>query len=75
MIETILIFARIGKAHVTVDVAPGLRIEKTLWFIVHSVGKDGIADGLIAGHVDADIGGGEHGNTRSHVGWRMDLSD
>ena len=60
-----------AKAHVSVIVNPQLTIEKDLWFVVHSVGKDGIADGFVGGHADADLTGGVHGNSRSHVGWRI----
>ncbi|MDX1429384.1 MAG: hypothetical protein R3282_03805 [Rhodothermales bacterium] len=63
-----------GTAHVTVVVNPDLTIEKDLWFVIHSVGMDGIANGFAGGHADADLGDGVHGNSRTHVGWRMDLS-
>lgn len=64
-----------AKAHVTVVVNPQFSIEKDLWFVIHSVGKDGIADGFAGGHADADLGGGAHGNSLSPVGWRIDTSD
>ena len=63
-----------AKAHVTVIVNPQLTIEKDLWFVIHSVGKDGIANGFAGGHADADLGP-EHGNSQTHVGWRIDLSE
>ena len=63
-----------AKAHVTVIVNPQLTIEKELWFIIHSIGKDGIANGFAGGHADADLGG-PHGNSQTHMGWRMDLSE
>jgi len=62
-----------AKAHVTVVVNPELTIEKDLWFIIHSVGKDGIANGFVGGHADADLGG-PHGNSQTHQGYRMDIS-
>jgi hypothetical protein len=64
-----------AKGHVTVIVGPQLTIEKDLWLVIHSVGKDGIANGFAGGHADAEIGGGEHGNSQSHVGWRVELSE
>lgn len=60
-----------GKGHVTVFINPEFSIEKDLWFMIHSVAGDGIANGFFGGHVDADLGGGVHGNSRTHVGWRM----
>jgi hypothetical protein len=38
---------------------------------VHSVGKNGIANGFDGGHAMADLGNGVHGDARSHVGHRM----
>ena len=65
-----------GTAKATVDVviAPGVVIHKTLWFVIHSVGKDGVANGFAGGHADADLGDGVHGNTRTHQGWRINTS-
>ena len=63
-----------AKAHVTVIINPERTIEKDLWFVLHSVGKNGIANGFAGGHADADLGGA-HGNSQSHVGWRMELSE
>jgi hypothetical protein len=64
-----------GKSKVSVYVpAADITIEKTLWFVVHSVDKNGIAHGFAGGHADADLGDGMHGNARTHVGWRMDSS-
>jgi hypothetical protein len=60
---------------VTVIVNPDLTIEKDLWFVLHSVGKNRIANGFAVGHADADLGTGVHGNSQTHVGWRMDLSE
>jgi hypothetical protein len=60
-----------ATGEVTVVVAPGVEIQKKLWLIVHSVGKDGIANGWDGGHAGADLGDGVHGNARSHVGHRM----
>lgn len=60
-----------AKAHVTVIVNPELTIEKDLWFVIHSVGKDGIANGFGGGHADANLGGGVHGDSLTHVGWRI----
>jgi hypothetical protein len=59
---------------VTVVVAPGVEIKKKLWLIIHSVGKDGIANGFDGGHAEADLGGGTHGNTLSHVGHRIETA-
>lgn len=61
----------VATGEVTVVVAPGVEIEKKLWLIIHSVGKDGIANGFDGGHAEADLGGGAHGNALSHVGHRM----
>lgn len=63
-----------ATGEVTVVVAPGVEIKKKLWLIVHSVGKDGIANGFDGGHAGADLGGGVHGNARSHVGHRMEIA-
>ena len=63
-----------AKSHVTVVVNPQLTIEKDLWFVIHSIGKDGIANGFAGGHADADLGD-SHGNSQTHVGWRMNLSE
>lgn len=60
-----------ATGEVTVVVAPGVQIQKKLWLIIHSVGKDGIANGFDGGHAEADLGDGVHGNARSHVGHRM----
>jgi hypothetical protein len=60
-----------AKASVKVTIAPGVVIEKFLWFVLNSVGKDGIANGFAGGHAEAEIGGGVHGNTRTHVGTRI----
>ena len=60
-----------ATGEVTVLVAPGVEIQKKLWLILHSVGKEGIANGFDGGHADADLGDGVHGNARSHVGHRM----
>jgi hypothetical protein len=56
---------------VTVVVAPGVEIQKKLWLVIHSVGKDGIANGFDGGHADADLGDGAHGNALSHEGDRI----
>ena len=63
-----------ATGEVTVVVAPGVEIEKKLWLIVHSVGRDGIANGFDGGHADADLGDGVHGNARSHVGHRIEIA-
>jgi hypothetical protein len=60
-----------AKASVKVVIAPGVVIEKSLWFILYGIGKDGIANGFAGGHADADLGNGVHGNTRTHVGSRI----
>ena len=60
----------VATADVIVQI-PGGTIEKRLWFVIHSVGKDGIADGFAGGHADADLGGGTHGNARVHEGNRI----
>lgn len=60
----------VGTANVTVQI-PGGEIQKKLWFVVHSVGRDGIARGFGGGHADADLGGGTHGNARVHEGNRI----
>lgn len=61
----------VTTGEVTVQVAPGVEIKKKLWLIIHSVGKDGIANGFDGGHAHADLGEGAHGNTLSHVGHRI----
>ena len=61
----------VTTGEVTVQVAPGVEIKKRLWLIIHSVGKDGIANGFDGGHAHADLGEGAHGNTLSHVGHRI----
>jgi hypothetical protein len=61
-----------STGEVTVVIAPGVKIKKKLWLIIHSVGKEGIADGFDGGHADADLGGGAHGNSLSHVGHRIE---
>lgn len=63
-----------ATGEVTVVIAPGVQIEKKLWLIVHSVGKGGIANGFDGGHAHADLGGGAHGNARSHEGHRMETA-
>ena len=63
-----------ATGQVTVHVAPGLEIKKKLWLIIHSVGKDGIANGFDGGHAHADLGQGTHGNTLSHVGHRIETA-
>jgi len=63
-----------ATGEVTVVVAPGVEITKKLWLIIHSVGKDGIANGFDGGHADAGLGPGVHGNTRSHVGHRIEIA-
>ena len=60
-----------ATGEVTVVVAPGVEIKKKLWLIIHSVGKDGIANGFDGGHAHADLGDGVHGNALSHVGHRI----
>jgi hypothetical protein len=64
-------FEGTATGQVTVVVAPGVEIEKKLWLIIHSVGKDQIAMGLDGGHADAHLGDGVHGNARTHVGHRI----
>lgn len=64
----------IGKATVSVTLPNGFVIEKSLWLVLHSVGKNGIANGFAGGHADADLGEGVHGNSRTHVGWRINTS-
>jgi hypothetical protein len=64
----------IATGQVTVDVAPGVQIKKKLWLILHSVGKEGIANGFDGGHAHADLGDGVHGNARSHVGHRVEIA-
>lgn len=59
-----------ATADVTVQI-PGGSIQKKLWFVIHSVGRDGIANGFAGGHADADLGGGVHGNARVHEGNRI----
>ena len=61
----------IATGQVTVVVAPGVEIEKKLWLIIHSVGKDQIAMGFDGGHADAHLGDGVHGNALTHVGHRI----
>ena len=61
----------VAKARVTVVIPGGPTINKTLWFVLHSVGRNGIADGFAGGHADADLGGGVHGNARVHEGNRI----
>ena len=63
-----------GKSHVVVVVNDQLTIEKDLWFIIHSVDKDGIAHGFVGGHADADLGG-QHGNAQTHIGYRMTTNE
>ena len=60
-----------AKATVAVVLPNGVVINKSLWFVLHSVGKSGIANGFAGGHADADLDGGVHGNTRTHYGWRI----
>jgi hypothetical protein len=60
-----------ATANVTVQIPNGPTIQKKLWFVLHSVGKDGVADGFAGGHADADLGGGTHGNARVHEGNRI----
>jgi hypothetical protein len=60
-----------GEVTVITPVGP---IVKRLWLIVHSVGKDGIANGFDGGHAHADLGPGGHGNTLSHVGHRIEIA-
>lgn len=60
-----------GTGVVTVVVAPGVEITKKLWLVLHSIGRDGIANGFDGGHADAHLGGATHGNARSHVGHRV----
>lgn len=65
-----------ATAKATVDVyvpASGITIKKTLWFVLHSVDKKGIAHGFSGGHADAILGEGVHGNASSHVGSKIDL--
>ena len=59
-----------ATADVTV-VIPGGTIQKKLWFVVHSVGRDGIARGFAGGHADADLGNDVHGNSLVHEGNRI----
>jgi hypothetical protein len=61
----------VAKADVTVQIPNGPTIQKRLWFVIHSVGPNGIADGFAGGHSDADLGGGTHGNARVHEGNRI----
>ena len=63
-----------ASGQVTVDGAPGVAITKKLWLIIHSVGKEGIANGFDGGHAAADLGGGVRGNARSHVGHRIEIA-
>ena len=63
-----------ATGEVTVVVAPGVEITKKLWLIIHSVGKNGIANGFDGGHAHADLGNGVHGNARSHVGHRIEIA-
>ena len=68
-----------ATGEVTVNVGPGIPpITKKLWLIVHSVGKDGIADGFDGGHAEADLTTDpeiqRHGNARSHVGHRIEIA-
>ena len=60
-----------ATADVVVVIPGGIRIEKRLWFVIHSVGRDRIADGFAGGHSHADLGGGTHGNARVHEGNRI----
>ncbi len=60
-----------AKASVKVVIAPGVVIDKSLWFVLNGIGKDGIANGFAGGHAEADLGNGVHGNTRTHVGSRI----
>ena len=60
-----------ATGQVAVTIAPGVVINKKLWLIVHSIGKDGIANGFDGGHAMADLGNGMHGNARSHAGHRI----
>lgn len=59
-----------ATADVTVQI-PGGTIQKRLWFVIHSVGPDGVADGFAGGHSHADLGDGVHGNARVHEGNRI----
>jgi len=64
-----------AKSHVSVYVpAAGITIEKSLWFVIYDLDERGIAHGFAGGHADADLGGGAHGNSRTHVGRRMNSS-
>ena len=63
-----------GTAQITVVLPTGDEIEKSLWFVIYGVGKKGIANGFAGGHADADLGGGVHGNSRTHVGTRVEIA-
>ena len=60
-----------ATADVTVQIPNGPTIQKRLWFVIHSVGFDGIADGFAGGHSHADLGEGVHGTARVHEGNRI----